>query len=226
MISIGDRMKANYENRYRFKLTRRTPVIIRLDGNAFHTLTRGCEKPFDECLHSAMIAAAMHLIKNIQGVIIGYIQSDEISILVSDFKRLTSESWFDYNIQKMTSISAAMASVAFSNNFTKDGIFDSRVFNLPRAEVVNYFVWRQRDWERNSVQMLGQAHFSHKQLQNKKCSDIHGMLHGIGINWAHLDSKWKNGTVIRKGPSGWVAVGDMVFTEYRAFVEASMEQDE
>lgn len=143
--SIGNRMKENYEDRYRFKLTRRMPVIIRLDGKAFHTLTRDCMKPFDNSFNCAIVETSIYLLKNIQGAKCAYIQSDEISILLTDFDRLTTNAWFDYNIQKMVSVSASMASVIFSSLWHRHGYFDSRVFNIPKEEICNYFIWRQLD---------------------------------------------------------------------------------
>lgn len=220
--SIGNRMKANYEDRYRFSLTRRTPVIMRLDGKAFHTLTRGLSKPFDAMFLDTMIATAEFLCSEIQGAKCAYVQSDEISILLTDFDTLTTDAWFDYNIQKMTSVSAGMASAYFTNHWSLDenqAIFDSRVFNIPKEEVCNYFIWRQLDWMRNSVQMLAQAHFSHKQLHGKNQPAMHEMLHGIGINWADLQERWKNGTLIIKPAQGWESYSDVIFKEDRLSVE-------
>ena len=220
--SIGDRMKANYEDRYRFSLTRRTPVIMRLDGKAFHTLTRGLEKPFDDSFYYSMIDTASFLCSEIQGAKCAYVQSDEISILITDFDTLTTDAWFDYNIQKMTSVSAGLASAYFTSRFfEEDGIavFDSRVFNIPKEEVCNYFIWRQLDWIRNSVQMLAQAHFSHKQLHGKNQSAMHDMLHDKGVNWADLPEKWKNGTFIVKPAQGWESYSDVIFKESRLAIE-------
>ena len=112
MKDIGTRMKENYENRYRFYLTRRTPVIIRLDGKAFHTLTKKCEKPFDLPLNTAMVYTAQHLVANIQGAKAAYVQSDEISILMTDFASPNTEMWFGGTIQKIVSLAAALATAA------------------------------------------------------------------------------------------------------------------
>lgn len=205
MLSLGNRMKEFYENRYRIKLTRKVPVVIRLDGKAFHTLTRGCTKPFDSHLVGSMLKTTEFLCKEIQGAKCAYVQSDEISILLSDFDRIESESWFDYNLQKVVSVSAAMASVKFTDVFGRMAFFDSRAFNIPREDVCNYFVWRQQDWIRNSVQMLAQAHFSHKELHCKNTSDMHEMLFQKGINWADLESVYKNGSFLwlNSEDSGW-----------------------
>ena len=122
MKSIGNRMKENYEDRYRFYLTRRTPVVLRLDGKAFTTLTKSCDKPFDENFIRAMKCVAFALMKEIQGAKIAYVQSDEISIFLTDYDTLTTEAWVDYNIQKMVSIASAIASEKFTTEFQKRGL--------------------------------------------------------------------------------------------------------
>lgn len=115
--SLGDRMKENYENRSKTYLTRRTPVIIRLDGKAFHTFTRGMKKPYDEILHNTMNETLKYLCENIQGCKLGYTQSDEITLLLTDYDTLTTSAWFDYNVQKICSVSASMATMAFNQYF-------------------------------------------------------------------------------------------------------------
>ena len=112
--SLGDRMKENYENRSKTYLTRRTPVIIRIDGKAFHTFTRGMKKPYDEIFHNTMNATMKYLCENIQGCKLGYTQSDEITLLLTDYDTLTTSAWFDYNVQKICSVSASMATMAFN----------------------------------------------------------------------------------------------------------------
>lgn len=220
--AIGNRMKTNYEHVYRLKLTRRTPVIIRLDGKAFHTLTRGCDKPFDELFNQAMVHTMERLCNDIQGARCAYTQSDEISILLTDFDTLRTEAWFDYNLQKIVSISAAIASVEFSHAFCQQGLFDARAFNIPKEEVRNYFIWRQLDWIRNSISMLAQAHYSHKELHKKNQADMHEMLHKKGINWADLPDKWKNGTFLfkdvkkvdgEKVSSKWERLDNLILTQ-------------
>lgn len=214
--SIGNRMKNNYEDRYRIKLTRRMPVIIRLDGKAFHTLTKKCIKPFDPNFRGAMENVGISLLNYIQGAKCIYIQSDEISILLTDFDKLTTDAWFDYNLQKMTSISAAFASVKFSEIFKQNGFFDARCFNIPKEEVCNYFIWRQQDWIRNSIQMLAQSHYSHKELHKKNTKDMHEMLHQKEVNWNNLDSVWKNGTFIH---FDGIIYHDVIFTKERDIIE-------
>lgn len=212
---IGKRMKEYYENIPKTKLMRRAPVIARIDGKAFHTFTRGFKKPFDEILIKSMQDTMKYLCENIQGCVLGYTQSDEISLLLVDYKNLNSSAWFDYEIQKICSIAASMATMAFNKSFTKNveefmtdcassyemeglcgkgteeyklcevyqkaiekgAIFDARCFNIPKEEVTNYFYWRQLDAIRNSIQMVGQAYFSHNILQYKTCEDIKDMLY-------------------------------------------------
>lgn len=228
--SIGNRMKENYENRYRFFLTRRTPVIIRLDGRAFHTLTRGLQKPFDEKFSNTITETAKYLCSEIQGAKCAYAQSDEISILLTDYDQLTTDAWFDYNVQKMTSISSGLASAYFTKQWCSNGgcaVFDSRVFNIPMEEVCNYFIWRQMDWIRNSVQMLAQSNFSHKQLHGKNQPAMHEMLHEKGVNWADLELRWKNGMFVFKGDTGgWNITPASIFKDYRCVIEQFINQSD
>ena len=203
--SLGDRMK-EYEGVTRNFLTRRTPVIVRVDGRAFHTLTRNFNKPFDQGFMTVMIKSAVVLFKEMQGCKLAYVQSDEASFLLTDWDDLSTEPWFGNNLNKIVSVSAAVMSVTFSNwldTYSSRGcntvfsIFDSRAFQLPRDEITNYFLWRAKDWERNSLQMYCQAHFSHKQLHKKGHAEMHEMLHSIGKNWTtDLTYQEKNGTWI------------------------------
>ncbi len=205
---IMQRMKSNYEDRYRFQLTRRTPVIIRIDGKAFHTYTRGLNKPFDEELIEDMQKTTEFLCKNIQGAKLGYTQSDEISILLIDYDTLTTEGWFDYNIQKIVSVSASITTAIFNRLRVlrgKDNLayFDSRVFNIPIDEVSNYFLARQKDAVRNSISMLAQSLYSHKQLEGKNMSDMQEMCFQKGYNWNDLEYYKKRGSTILKVDNNW-----------------------
>ena len=220
---LGVRMKTFYEQIPKTKLMRRCPVAIRVDGKAFHTFTRGFHKPFDEVLIKSMQETMKYLCENIQGCVLGYTQSDEITLILVDYKKLTSSAWFDYEVQKICSIAASMATMAF-NKFFRDNVgdylyenyddqyladyiktlqnavdkgamFDARCFNIPKEEVTNLVYWRQLDASRNSIQMVGQACFSHKELQNKSCNDIQDMLMTQkGINWNDLPTYQKRGS--------------------------------
>ncbi len=199
--SFGDRMKA-YEAVSQNTLMRRTPVIIRIDGKAFHTFTRGLNKPFDKTLSDAMAETTLELCKQIQGAIFGYTQSDEISILLQDWKNLNTDCWFGYNVQKVVSISASIATAKFNQIFKHPtsasyALFDSRAYNIPESEVVNYFIWRGSDCSRNSVSALAQAYFSHKQLHGKSVSAMQDMLMlEHGVNWNDVETRYKRGICI------------------------------
>lgn len=257
---LGNRMKGNYENRSKTFLTRRMPVIIRLDGKAFHTFTRGLKKPFDEILVRTMQETAKYLCENTQGCKIAYTQSDEITLLLTDYEKLTTDAWFDYNVQKMCSISASMATLAFNRmfsglveefaynngvNFYKDSeeynlldayrgkinkaMFDSRVFNIPKEEVCNCFVWRQQDATRNAIEAVAQSQFSHKELHKKNCNMLQNMLFTQkGINFNDLPTHLKRGTCIVKKlepvdgteRSKWVVDYEIpIFSKERDYIE-------
>lgn len=189
-------MKEYYELPSRHKLTRRVPVIIRLDGKAFHTFTRGLQKPFCPDLHFAMVWAARALSEEMQGFKACYVQSDEASFLLTDYDQLSTDAWFGYVKSKLESISASIFTANFNAVFMQWlGYFDARAFNVPREDVTNYFLWRMLDWKRNSLQMYCQSMFSATELQNKTAVDQHEMLHSKGCNWAADLSNWaKNGT--------------------------------
>ena len=229
--NLAIRMKEYYENIPKIKLMRRTPVAIRIDGRAFHTFTRGFQKPFDEILIKSMQETMKYLCENIQGAKFGYAQSDEITIILTDYDTLETSAWFDYEVQKLCSIAASMATMAFNKYFTKNvvngyehrydvknecsmpydlykaytdaidkgAMFDARCFNIPKEEVTNLIYWRQLDATRNSIQMVGQANFSHKELQNKTCNMIQDMLYEQkGINWNNFPTYQKRGSACIK----------------------------
>lgn len=266
---LGTRMKEFYEQIPKTKLMRRTPVAIRIDGKAFHTFTRGFRKPFDHILIKTMQETTKYLCENIQGCVLGYTQSDEITLILVDYQKLTSSAWFDYEVQKLCSISASMATMAFNKYFTKNvedfsksrdvvgysgqyfgdyedaiiqlaiyekavkkgAMFDARCFNIPKEEVTNLIYWRQLDATRNSIQMVGQANFSHKELQNKTCNMIQDMLHEQkGINWNDYPTVCKRGSACiyteyanmnGSHNSGWIIDTEMPILkgEDRAYID-------
>lgn len=200
--SLGDRMKLLYENRTRFQIPGRTYTIIRIDGKAFHTYTKGLNRPFDEGLIEAMDQTAKFLCKEIQNAKFAYVQSDEISILLVDFEDIKTQAWFDSNIQKMASISASLATGKFNQIFKhkdKLAFFDSRVFQIPsKVEVENYFIWRQQDATRNSIQSVAQSLYSHKELNGKNTNQLQEMIFQKGANWNEYDFGLKRGRLIIK----------------------------
>jgi len=203
--NLGNRMKS-YENVYRNYLIPRMPVIVRVDGKAFSTFTKSCEKPFDAGFIDAMRDSAFVLAKEIQGFKFGYIQSDEASFVLTDYDTFETQGWFGYNINKMVSVSASIMTANFNYYFnkykpsnTKMAYFDSRAFNVPREDVINAIYWRAKDWERNSISMYCSNFYSHKQMYKKNREDMHEMLHSIGKNWTtNLSDREKNGTFIYK----------------------------
>ena len=265
---LGTRMKEFYEQVPKTRLVRRMPVAIRIDGKAFHTFTIGFRKPFDHILIKTMQETTKYLCENIQGCVLGYTQSDEITLILVDYQKLTSSAWFDYEVQKLCSISASMATMAFNKYFAenvaneileyktsmvpqcveiqqeikeyhdtlraavnKGAMFDARCFNIPKEEVTNLIYWRQLDATRNSIQMVGQANFSHKELQNKTCNMIQDMLHEQkGINWNDYPTVCKRGSACiyteyanmnGSHNSGWIIDKEMPILkgEDRAYVD-------
>lgn len=183
---LSARMK-RYEQAQALHLTRKVPVIVRVDGRAFHSFTRGCARPYDRWIITDMVVAAQGLAGSMDGCRLAYVQSDEASFLLTDFARLETEAWFAYDLQKVVSLAAAGMTARFANPDREaprhHAEFDARAFNLPREEIANYFLWRARDWHRNSVLMFAQAHFSPKQMHGKTLLDLHEMLSEIGKNW-------------------------------------------
>lgn len=186
---LGDRMKDNYEDCFRIILPKFMPIIIRLDGVAFHTLTKKMKKPFDSMITSSMQCTALRLCHDIGGAVMAYVQSDEISLLVYPYNSFESQEWHGNNLQKLVSISASIASVEMTRMMegyygAKNIIFDSRAFVIPMEEVNNYFVWRQKDWQRNSVNMIAQSIFSHKKLHGVNLSKAKEMIKESKPEWA------------------------------------------
>lgn len=193
--SLGTRVK-RYEAVSNHKLTPRSPLAIRIDGRAFHTYTRGTDRPFDQALMDRMVDAAVETAREMSGFRLGFVQSDEVSFLLADYENLDTQGWFAYELNKVVSLSASIFTSYFNLNNPKRATFDSRAFTVPVDDAPNVFIWRQQDWGRNSLQMLAGSHFSHKQLHGKKQPDMHQMLHEVGVNWADLTPREKNGTFI------------------------------
>lgn len=208
-----------YENITRNHLISRMPVVLRLDGKAFHTFTRGFEKPFDRVMIQSMQATMKYLCEHIQGCVLGYTQSDEITLVLVDYEKLNTCSWFDNNIQKMCSVASSMATYAFRKTMfaatlpgtiyreklENGAFFDCRAFNVPKEDCTNSIYWRQQDAIRNSKQSLGQAHFSHKELHGKSTEDIVTMVkEKAGILWNNLPIDWQRGSCcIKDGEGHW-----------------------
>ena len=231
--SLGDRMK-EYESRNQYYLQKRTPVCIRVDMRAGHTFTRGFARPFDEVFGNAMVRTMEYCAKNIGNCVFAYCQSDEITFILVDYAKLETDAWFNYRTDKLCSISASMATMAFNRYFEEEvknrnlkyyfdnvsdnnpypsdsigiayaksaqqgAMFDARCFNIPKEEACNLAYWRQLDATRNSVQMVGQANFSHNELQCLSCNMIQDKLFAErGINWSEFETRWKRGVAWTK----------------------------
>lgn len=257
--NLGIRMKENYENIAKTKLVRRMPVAIRIDGKAFHTFTKGFDKPFDKLLITTMQETMKYLCENIQGCVFGYTQSDEITLILVDYNKLETSAWFDYEVQKICSISASMATMIFNkifeeevkkqdelnkieyfesaasyieyqnrmitywNSVRKGAMFDARCFNIPKEEVTNLIYWRQLDASRNSVQMVAQSKFSHKELQGLSCNKLQDkLLTEKNINWNNYPTVMKRGTSCIKNEEGnWILDTEMpiLIKESRNYVD-------
>ncbi len=218
--SLGDRMK-RHEAASKTCLTRRLPAILRVDGKAFHTLTSDMQRPWDSRFTALMQETARHLCTEVQGAQLAYVQSDEISLLITDYTNHETEAWFDYSIQKVVSVAAGMASSFFARRLYAYGskyiqaypCFDARVFSLPEAEVCNYFIWRQQDATRNSIQMLARAHFSHKECNNLSCDQLQEKLfQELGINWNDTPATHKRGSCVAR--KSWLMTDGTERTEW------------
>ncbi len=228
--SLGDRMKG-YEDVSRIKLMRRNPVIIRLDGKAFHTWTKGLDRPHDDTFISIMANVMKYVVDNIQGAVFAYCQSDEISILLRDYDNLATCAWFDNNIQKMVSISASLATAKFNQLASEAfedkplAFFDSRVFSIPKDEVVNYFIWRQNDAVRNSIRSVATHYLGHKKCHGLNNSQVQDLLMAmdVPVNWNDLEIHKKRGLAYNSN-SQQVDPNIPVFTQMREYVGMYIEK--
>lgn len=206
--AFGDRMKS-YERTTKHILSPRTFTIVRVDGRAFHTYLRKADKPFDETVIEAMDVTAVALCDAMAGVRFAYTQSDEISILLTDLDPKT-QPWFGGEIQKIASVSASIATMAFNryhpgfdtDRLGRSATFDSRVYTIPsRIEVANYFLWRQQDAIRNAVSMAAEAHFPSRELHGVPTARRQEMLfqeHGINFKTAYSDRERRGAVVVRE----------------------------
>ena len=245
--SLGDRMKS-YEAVSKTHLMRRTPVIIRLDGKAFHTFTRGLEKPFDKVFVKLMQDTMLDLCREIQGCVLGYTQSDEITLVLVDYQDRNTCAWFDNQVQKMVSVSASLATLYFNKHldhyiegeFDYDreikwtskknkAIFDSRVFNIPQYEVCNNLIWRQQDATRNSINSIAQSLYPHKELQGIGKNDLQNkMLTEKDVNWNNYPTHLKRGCCAIKDECGrWSLDLEIpIFTDDRNYIDRLVLIDE
>ena len=241
---LDDRMKG-YEKVVQLPIN--IPLILRIDGRAFHTFTRGMERPFDEKFIDMMNTIGTSLCEDIQNCRMAYLQSDEISFLI--YNRIESALWFDNSVQKMCSVAASRAA-SVGTNWLHENMphkistisFDARVNVYPEKDVANYFIWRQSDWGRNSIQMVTHSHYSQKQMQNKNTADMHEMLFQKDDNWDAYPTHLKRGRCIVKQKTNeaianeffsglverrkWIVDNEIpIFTKDRNYIFDKMEDD-
>lgn len=203
--AFGDRMK-EYEM---MEAGRRPlpglPILVRLDGKAFHTFTSGLERPFDGRLHRLMDATTRYLVRA-TGAVVGYTQSDEISLAF--YREGNDELYLSGRYQKLTSVLASMATAIFNQELPKElpekagtlALFDARAWQVPSLEeAANAFLWREFDVSKNSILMVAQHYFSHRMLQGRDSKDMQEMLfQEHGINWNDFPARCKRGAWFRR----------------------------
>lgn len=239
-ITLYERMKS-YEHFDTLDVEQ--PVILRLDGIAFHTFTKGLNKPFDNTLSNIFMMTCGQLLKNIQNAKFIYSQSDEISILLTSYEKEETQPWLGYRIQKMCSVASSLTTKYF-NKYIQDvytiynqtnlkeniirwsnkqfkACFDCRCFNLPKYEVSNYFIYRQLDAIRNSKASLGQAHYSQKELNGKSTQEVIQMLEkDKNIKWEDTQISQQRGfCVYRKNDNIATDITIPLFSENRQYIE-------
>jgi len=217
--SLGNRMK-QYESLSDISLMRRVPVVVRLDGKNFSNLTKRLklEKPFDMRFLGAMSDTMLHVASDVEGCVIGYTQSDEITLILVNNQSLDSQPYFGNRVQKISSITASMATARFNKKITElvgcqdvEACFDSRVFSVPYpVEAMNALIWRQQDCVRNSI--LSSAYYEIGKVKGRKTAQkmMHGlnvselqelMFKEVGINWSKkYELSLKNGTTAYRKP--------------------------
>ena len=242
--SLSKRMKT-YEKSIEIHLLKKCPAILRIDMKCGHSFCKHMEKPFDKTLNYCMVNACIELAKEIQGFKFGYTQSDEASFMFTDYDTIDTEGWFGYDKDKIVSVSASIFTKAFNKLLLKQELilkynkqivdkldayyyidkfkfasFDSRAFNIPKDDVANYFLWRAKDWNRNSIQMFARSFFSHKELHGKRTTDIHEMLYSIGKNWVNdVPDNFRNGTFLYKDYDNKFVVDSTIKDNYNEISE-------
>lgn len=251
-ISLHDRMTQYYESvTHSRTLTRRMPVIIRCDMECGKAFTSKLKKPWDDIFSNAMQNALIEMANKIQGCVLGYTASDEISLLLLDYQELNTDAWFGYNVDKLVSSSASMATIFFYKNFVKGAllyenslseservsdsnylavlndkvqkspIFDARAFNIPKEEVANYFLDRQRYTEKNSISMLARHYFSHKEIDGKNGSQMKDMLvKECNVNWDNFPVVYKYGVFCKKDGLFCIDKNSPIVSQNRDYIES------
>jgi tRNA(His) 5'-end guanylyltransferase len=204
MDEFGDRMK-QYEMAEAGRcLIPLLPIMVRLDGRAFHTLTSRLQRPYDERFSKIMVEVTKFLVEE-SNAKLGYTQSDEISLVLhsDDYQ---SQVFFDGRIQKLVSVLASLCTAKFVSlmgtieEFAgKSASFDCRVWNVPnKVEAANTILWRELDATKNSISMATRTYYSHKEVDGKNGSQMQEMLFQKGINWNNYPDFFKRGTYVQR----------------------------
>lgn len=202
--SLGDRMKW-FEQRYAHVVMPKIPVLARIDGRSFHSFTRGLERPYDTRLSDLMVDTTKFLVRETNACC-GYTQSDEIS-LVWLTKNPNEEAFFGGKLTKLVSVVGSLATAYFNRHLStalpqkanEMPVFDNRVWQVPTIEeAANYFVWREQDAVRNSIQMAARSMYSHTECHKKNSSELQEMLFQKGVNWNDYPVFFKRGTYVRR----------------------------
>ena len=203
--SLGDRMKAYEMVHTQTSLVPGIPVYVRIDGRAFHTFTRGLQKPFDPDFAWTMKEVTKHL-HDKTNAFISYVQSDEISLCYLEPSKMP----FETRLFKLESVLAGMASAAFcvygSKTKLKDRIekmiphFDCRVCQMPLKEIPNMLLFRERDCLKNAITLVALEHFSNKQIHKKNSDEkIEMLLKEAGVDFAKdIDEDFRVGSWFRR----------------------------
>ena len=203
--SLGDRMKSYEMVHTQTSLVPGIPVYVRIDGRAFHTFTRGLQKPFDPDFAWTMKEVTKHL-HDKTNAFISYVQSDEISLCYLEPSKMP----FETRLFKLESVLAGMASAAFcvygSKTKLKDRIekmiphFDCRVCQMPLKEIPNMLLFRERDCLKNAITLVALEHFSNKQIHKKNSDEkIEMLLKEAGVDFAKdIDEDFRVGSWFRR----------------------------
>lgn len=223
--TLGDRMKA-YEDAYRVYLPPRMPIVIRVDGRAFHTLLKGANKPFDHEVMFAMDRVLTELAEHAQGCVLGYTQSDEASIVLQNDRNNDTQQWFGGNLQKIITAAAALATKTFNrfgvtnktfgslnDKHVREATFDARAWIMPWEDVPNYFLWRQQDYKRNAISMAARAMFSHKDCVNKDTDMLLLMMEAKGVKFHEQYSNRERFGYFVTGQERLPEIGDTNYQE-------------
>ncbi len=198
-----------FERQQRAYLNRDEYAIIRLDGRAFRTYTRGLSKPYDIQFMADMDAAARAVASELSGVRLTYVQSDEISVVITAWnpdldpdEEDRGQLMFGGAVQKLVSIAASVCSVAFNGLRPDQGpaLFDARAFSLPtHGDVLRYLAWRQADARRNTMSMLARTRFTDAELHGRSTYEQHEMLLSIGTDPNDLPVGFTRGRILTPG---------------------------